>query len=385
MTALGPVAVLGTSDLVALTVLVHGDARLSSGDVELRTATAEALAREISRAASSGAGVVAVARDAAEVPRLRAAGADEIVVVASPGPDVAATVARAVIDARERAVLRNRRVDRLRGLMEDVDAGRAEPNVLLAGIVTELLERPGKLLATSRFWLSGAAASQSSGDAEAIASLRESLYVIERVHELAASTREAARSGALCDIEAVARQVTPMLSVAFGQGVDVRVVPRRGPHRTPVSAWRVATAILAAAVALACSSADRTEEPDEPASKPPASEPDSEHPRLRASSPFHISTNPPPGRAAVTIGLLGMGDLVRLYVTTDLADPDDLPLGSITVRDRDSASNPAHAALLLAALCVNPWDGFVDVSPGADGGASISIFVPADGPPLDGS
>jgi hypothetical protein len=276
------------------------------------------------------------------------------------------------------------RVKELSASLDAARAGSAGQAALLAGIAHELIERPLAIISRSRLW--PAAKPPASDAAEALAVLRESVGVIERVYEL----QRPDPCDAGCDLEVVAREVAPILRAALGDAVDVRVVrrPGPGPILTPMPDWCVA--ILMFAVSIALVSTHWTEWRDE-GEYYGVTDDDADWivrgpPELRDSSQFPVASSPPPGRGAITIDLQGMGDLVRVYIETDLADATLLPLGVV---DPDVCPCPpephsGYGALLLAAACAKPWDGSVSLDVGHYDGAEATIFLAGSLPPNDG-
>jgi hypothetical protein len=196
-------------------------------------------------------------------------------------------------DAREPVMQRERRVTDLCNLINSVRFESARLDAVLAGIATELVERPLKVIGHPD--LAPAASPDSYRDPVVAAELIESLHVLEEVRAL----QVAAHEDAICDVATVVRKVSPMLHALFGPDVDIRVSERGGPFVVPLADWCMAIVVLSIAVALASTPEDSSEDRD--ASKHDA---DAEPRSVSA----HYLGDPLPGRAAVFIRLVGMGD-----------------------------------------------------------------------------
>jgi hypothetical protein len=359
--SLTPVSLVCASDLAGVAERAsQDDASPTTAerglDLKLSVVSCDRVGGEVSRAAHSGSGVVALVREAEDVTRLRMAGADRVVLVEGSSRDLGAEIGRATDEARVAARDRSRRVDQLSRLIADVQSGRAQADTLLAGIAVALLERPMKIVA-------GHAASRAYDTLEVLAALRSSVQIIARVHALQASSRPD-RSA---DVAKLIHDIAPMLSIAFSSDLRTRVVTRGGPFLTTLADWWVAVVLLSVGVALAATPRATAEPgaevgPHDDGVGPP-------------SSSSHVLDGPLPGQNLLVIRAVGSRDGVAVEFATDVADADALSQGVVSA-DLGKAPDPASAALALAAQCLEACEGSVYADSGWHGGVIVTVFMP---------
>lgn len=333
--------VLGTPPDAAFQV------RVVSGDADI-------MPREIARAALAGGGIVALARADREVSELRRAGADQIVVVDPREAFAYLDLEGAITAARRQARERELRAAWLRAVVQGARTETVSPNEIIAGIGMELLRRP--LLIHTR------PGADPRGDPEVAAAMRETFYVIERIHTL----QYGIEIDAATDLAKLVYELAPIVQAAVGSEVDVRVFVRGTPELVPLSEWRAAVGVFASVVALMI-----------------ATETDAARLWRRAyrhaSGEFPLFGNPIPGRGALAIWAHGISKtLTALNVSSDRANPMMMRTGSI----EDShalSSQPADVALALANTCIAPGGGSVLAQMGRDGGVLVTMYIPAVG------